>query len=80
MRGHAKQVGRSEDDALMNVLQVLAAGAMSPGDVDMVLLVGRATRMPRVHGLLAEHFGRGPSILSYAVRLRAQYGNPRASV
>jgi molecular chaperone DnaK (HSP70) len=34
----------------------------------MVLLVGRASRMPRVRSLLTEFFGRVPSVLSYAVR------------
>lgn len=51
-------------------LQVLASdnAKLSPRDVDMVLLVGRASRMPRVRSLLIEFFGRGPSVLSYAVR------------
>ena len=55
-------------------LQVLAAvnGGLSPKDVDMVLLVGRATRMPGVRSLLVEYFGRGPGILSQAVRRGGQ--------
>jgi Hsp70 protein len=51
-------------------LQVLQSdnAKLSPRDVDMVLLVGRASRMPRVRSLLTEFFGGGPSVLSYAVR------------
>ena len=50
--------------------QVLAAenAKLSPSDLDKVILVGRATRMPHVRSLLAEYFGRGESLLSYAVR------------
>jgi Hsp70 protein len=51
-------------------LQVLSSdnAKLSQRDVDMVLLVGRASRMPRVRSLLTEFFGRGPSVLSCAVR------------
>ena len=34
---------------------------MSPGDVDMVLLVGRATRMPRVTACWLSTSAEGPA-------------------
>ena len=51
-------------------LQVLAAenAKLSPKDVDMVLLVGLSTRMPRVRSLLNEFFGNREHLLSFAVR------------
>ncbi|HET6614073.1 MAG TPA: molecular chaperone DnaK, partial [Kofleriaceae bacterium] len=34
---------------------------LAPGDIDVVLLVGGQTRMPYIHGVVAELFGRTPS-------------------
>lgn len=48
---------------------MLAAGGLVASDVDEVVLVGRATRMPRIHSLLAEAFQRDEAaLLSNAVR------------
>ena len=41
-------------------LRALADARLSPGDLDAVILVGGATRMPLVRALVAEIFGREP--------------------
>ena len=41
-------------------LRALADAKLSPGDLDAVILVGGATRMPLVRALVAEIFGREP--------------------
>jgi molecular chaperone DnaK len=40
--------------------RALADIAMSPSDIDVVILVGGQTRMPRVQALVAEFFGQEP--------------------
>jgi molecular chaperone DnaK len=42
-------------------LRALADAALSPADLDQVILVGGATRMPLVRTLVAETFGREPN-------------------
>jgi molecular chaperone DnaK len=41
--------------------RALADADLTAGDIDVVLLVGGQTRMPRIHALVAEIFGREPS-------------------
>jgi molecular chaperone DnaK len=41
--------------------RALADAGMEPADVDVVILVGGQTRMPRVHALVAEMFGKEAS-------------------
>ena len=41
-------------------LRALADASLSPGELDAVILVGGATRMPLVRALVAEIFGREP--------------------
>ncbi len=62
-------IGRSELDAAArpiiertrtHCLRALADAKLSPGDLDAVILVGGATRMPLVRALVAEIFGREP--------------------
>lgn len=52
---------------LAHALQVLHNAKLIPQDIETVLLVGRATRMPRLQSLLAAYFGRDASVLSYQV-------------
>lgn len=40
--------------------EVLQAQALTPQDIDEVILVGGQTRMPLIHKRLTEHFGRPP--------------------
>lgn len=50
------------DDLLLRTMrivdQALAAAKLKPEDIDQVVLVGGATRIPRVQELVAEKFGR----------------------
>jgi molecular chaperone DnaK len=41
--------------------QALADAKLSPGDIDEVILVGGQTRMPKVHEIVKELFGREPN-------------------
>ena len=43
-------------------LRALADAHLSPGDLDAVILVGGATRMPLVRAVVAEIFGREPDV------------------
>lgn len=43
-------------------------GGLHPKQIDTVLLVGRATRMPRLQEMLASYFDCDPSKLSHEVR------------
>lgn len=51
-------------------MQVLAKvdGGLRPEQIDMVLLVGRATRMPRLQSLLTTYLNCDPCKLSHEVR------------
>ena len=63
-------VERSELEALVEPLvqatlepcrRALGDAGMTPADIDVVILVGGQTRMPRIHGLVAGMFGKEPS-------------------
>jgi molecular chaperone DnaK len=41
--------------------RALADAGLTAGDIDVVILVGGQTRMPRIHGLVSEMFGREAS-------------------
>src|SRR5262249_47517097 len=41
--------------------RALADAGMTAGDIDVVILVGGQTRMPRIQSLVAEMFGKEPS-------------------
>jgi molecular chaperone DnaK len=47
--------------SLEPVRRALSDAQMSPQDIDVVILVGGQTRMPRIQTLVAEMFGREPS-------------------
>jgi molecular chaperone DnaK len=64
------ELGRPELERLVEPLveltldpcrRALADAGLAPGDIDVVILVGGQTRMPRIHALVSEMFGREAS-------------------
>jgi len=64
------QLGRGELEALVEPLvqaslepckRALADAGLTPRDIDVVILVGGQTRMPRIHQVVAELFGKEAS-------------------
>ena len=43
------------------VKQAMDDAGLSTGDIDEIVLVGGSTRIPKIHQLISEHFGKEPS-------------------
>ena len=60
-RGTFERLNRDLFDKVLEpIRRALAAGEVTPSEVDSVVLVGGSTRIPAVRRLIGGHFGRAP--------------------